>query len=1471
MSSLFNRMFPRQSSSSNITSFGNVTSSRKPRKSTTRHSLRMEPLERRQLLAAEVLQISVENLAVEGGLAATPFWIAAHDGNFDTGTIGRSASDFGGLEEIAEEGDVSVLRTRFANEGVGNDDAIIAPGGFAGAPVFEPGESVTHSFTVNDTTASPYFSFASMVIPSNDAFIGNLNPLAYRLFDTAGEFLGTRTIEVYGDQIWDAGTENNASDGGPAFVPGTTISTDENGLIRMHEGLDDFVGVDLPTGSTLQRAFAAQTPIARITISQASNPEGPHDNVGPTASFDAADLSVRSDFHEVSVTYRDPSGVDLSSISTSNLRVTGPLLTQLEVLSVSTDAPAGAQAAGTPVTEVTATYRLAPLTNTPSGLVVSPFTSLDNGTYSVVLLDGQVNDPFAHFATGQRLGDFTVNAPVRLSVSYESLGDEGGLRQTPLWVGAHDGSFEIARAGSLASNFGGLEELAEEGDLSGLIARFASQANGVGAVITAPTGFAGAPVFEPGELFSQSLDVNDPSANRFFSYASMIIPSNDAFIANLDPRGIELFDQDGHFTGTRTITIYGQNVWDAGTEVNGADLGAAFSAEGGTSQDENGVIRRHSGLDEFVGTGLASGETLEAAFENMTPIGRITIAMSDVPASPIDARGPIATADAPALIGGSQDTHTIAVTYSDASGVDADSVDVNDLRITSTTGRELQIVSVTTNAVAGGSNRTVTANYEVAPIDGDAFGPRDNGLYFISLNGGQISDGLDNESLITAIGSFEVRVAVELEVTIENLSDDGGLAQTPFWIGVHEGNFGIAQAGATADRFGGLEALAEEGDVSELVARFLAESNGSGGVVTAPGGFAGAPVFEPGESASQTLNVFDTNSNRFFSFASMVIPSNDAFIANLNPRQYELFDENGFFTGPRTIIIFGDDIWDAGTEANATGAGAAFSTLPGSGVDENGIIRRHEGLDDFIGTPIASGGDLQSAFGGRTPIARITIGLAGSSAGATDQQGPIASAATSDVDVAGTESHSITVTYNDPAGINLTTIGVDDLQVTGPQGRELVVTEAVIAGDQAALTGTTPNTISVTYTVTTEDGPFTARDNGRYSVAVNGEAVRDSFGQEASGAVIGAFDVNVGVRLEVSINTLTDVGGLSQTPFWVGLHDGSFEVARGGRSASEFGGLELIAETGDASELIARFQSETNGSGGLVTAPGGFAGAPVFEPGESSSQVIEIENSRDNRFFSFASMIIPSNDAFVANLNPFAYELFDAQGNFRGARQITIYGRDVYDAGTEVNNATGGGAAFSPNSGDGIDENGVIRLHEGLDEFVGTGLPTGNTLASAFGALTPLATITISLHDPEAEFCSGVDGACSVRSVSLQNSRIQTDVNRDGLVSALDALLVINFLNEFGSQATISDEAQRFGFDLDVGGDSDVTELDALLVINELNRLATNGAFSEPIDVRSSSNHRSADAALLDIAQQDGFGSALSDDNELEATLGLLF
>ncbi len=211
-----------------------------------------------------------------------------------------------------------------------------------------------------------------------------------------------------------------------------------------------------------------------------------------------------------------------------------------------------------------------------------------------------------------------ATAQTSLDVTVENLQPAGGLFFTPVWVGFHDGTFDTFDVGGMAS--AGLEAIAEEGDTGPLSASFAG--SGVDGVV-AP----GSPFGPAGRSFARQATPEfnvDPNTHRYFSYASMIIPSNDAFIGNDVPTASQLFDGSGNFLGPLVINVFGQGIYDGGTEVNNG-LGAAFSANGGSATDEALPIAVHAGLDNFIGTGTANSETILAAYSANTRIARIMI------------------------------------------------------------------------------------------------------------------------------------------------------------------------------------------------------------------------------------------------------------------------------------------------------------------------------------------------------------------------------------------------------------------------------------------------------------------------------------------------------------------------------------------------------------------------------------------------------------------------------------------------------------------------------------------------------------------------------------------------------------------------------------------------------------------------------------------------------------------------------
>ena len=202
-------------------------------------------------------------------------------------------------------------------------------------------------------------------------------------------------------------------------------------------------------------------------------------------------------------------------------------------------------------------------------------------------------------------------------------------------------------------------------------------------------------------------------------------------------------------------------------------------------------------------------------------------------------------------------------------------------------------------------------------------------------------------AIALAAGLTSLSAAAEqtrVTVTIENLAPAQGTNQTPHWVGFHDGNFDIYNGGTPADFLPiqndpnrSVERLAEDGNTGPLSDTFnTIATGGVDGTIAGPNG----PI-APGEIATQSFVLDSSNpANRYFSYASMVLPSNDFWYANGNPRAHLMFDDQGNFVGS-DFIVTNLDILDAGTEVNdEVPANTAFfgQAAPDTGVDENGVI-----------------------------------------------------------------------------------------------------------------------------------------------------------------------------------------------------------------------------------------------------------------------------------------------------------------------------------------------------------------------------------------------------------------------------------------------------------------------------------------------------------------------------------------------------
>ena len=216
------------------------------------------------------------------------------------------------------------------------------------------------------------------------------------------------------------------------------------------------------------------------------------------------------------------------------------------------------------------------------------------------------------------------------------------------------------------------------------------------------------------------------------------------------------------------------------------------------------------------------------------------------------------------------------------------------------------------------------------------------------------------------------------EFTFENISGDTGGTVTPLSpiaYAIHDATVSLITPGGAASDLPGLEALAEDGDATELAATLTAL--GAVGDAGIAGPLAGGPILPGG---TVTFTVLPQIGSELLSIGTMVVRSNDAIIA-LHPEGVALLgpNEDGDIVprSPSTIaneILASIEVWDVGTEANETpGAGANQPEIGGPATgdaDPDATIRYYNDPTNDLAAIVDSlnvlvdttGGDLEVAI-----------------------------------------------------------------------------------------------------------------------------------------------------------------------------------------------------------------------------------------------------------------------------------------------------------------------------------------------------------------------------------------------------------------------------------------------------------------------------------------------------------------------------
>ena len=144
-----------------------------------------------------------------------------------------------------------------------------------------------------------------------------------------------------------------------------------------------------------------------------------------------------------------------------------------------------------------------------------------------------------------------------------------------------------------------------------------------------------------------------------------------------------------------------------------------------------------------------------------------------------------------------------------------------------------------------------------------------------------------------------------------------------------------------------------------------------------------------------------------------------------------------------------------------------------------------------------------------------------------------------------------------------------------------------------------------------------------------------------------------------------------------------------------------------------------------------------------------------------------------------------------------------------------------------------------------TVLPNGSIRFTPATGFVGLVTLSYVVNDNDGTVSNVADVDVRVQRSKWQNPRLALDVNADTFISPIDALLIINKLNDPSFQRNLPLSNFVAPPYLDTSGDEQVSPLDALLVINYLN--ATRGAGGEG---ESESNLSATTYAMMVTPQQ---------------------
>ncbi|HEV8605071.1 MAG TPA: M12 family metallo-peptidase [Tepidisphaeraceae bacterium] len=522
-------------------------------------------------------------------------------------------------------------------------------------------------------------------------------------------------------------------------------------------GLWDALDSGTYTISTRTGQIADTTGNGVAAISLGTFPVNIPDVLAPTASLTtASNLTSNSTNYTFTITYSDNVAINLSTLDSSDILITGPNGFSASATYVG----ANILTNGSPRI---ATYRIAG----PGGA----WDLFDNGAYSISLNNNQVADTTANFVPGESLGSFTVLIPDvavphatlsasnitspgaathEFTITYTDnfLIDISSLDSSDLTILAPDGSTISVTLVQLDSNINA-STITATYSLSAPTGSFDSPDNGTylirlvaGQIADTSGNFVSA-----GSIGDFHVSINDIIPPTAIPTAANVITAS-----SLDYSFTVTYEDTGALFvatfGNADILITGPHAFsqtatfvsvDDITNGSSRTVTYKFTPPGGSwNFADNGTYT--------LGTQALQISDINNNFMAAESIGQFTVAIPDT-------TPPKATLKAAKVTKAGARSYTFKVIYTDNAGLLASSIGNGDVKVWVKNGfsQLAKLVSKSTSS----NSKTITATYKITP-PGGTWNRADNKKYNVTLLPNQILDINSNFALSKLLGTFTV-------------------------------------------------------------------------------------------------------------------------------------------------------------------------------------------------------------------------------------------------------------------------------------------------------------------------------------------------------------------------------------------------------------------------------------------------------------------------------------------------------------------------------------------------------------------------------------------------------------------------------------------------------------------------------------------------------------------------------------------